>query len=71
MKKFLPLLQNRMVWTTAGALLAIVALPAFFVLVLKALGFVHGASLHKWLLDSELNVPRHGLWGGVGSGMGG
>jgi hypothetical protein len=71
MKKFWSLLQNRMVWTTAAALLTIVALPAIFILVLKALGFVHGASPHTWLLDSELNVPRHGLWGGAGSGLGG
>jgi hypothetical protein len=30
MKKFLPLLQNRMVWTTAGALLAIVVFAGVF-----------------------------------------
>ena len=71
MKKLWSLLQNRLVWTTGAALLAIVALPAIFILVLKALGFVHGASLHTWLLDSELNVPGHGLWGGVGSGTAG
>jgi hypothetical protein len=71
MKKLWSLLQNRMVWTTGAALLAIVALPAIFILVLKALGFVHGASLHKWLLDYELNVPGHGLWGSGGSGLAG
>jgi len=71
MKKLRSLLQNRLVWTTGAALLAIFALPAIFILVLKALGFVHGASLHTWLLDSELNVPGSGLWGGAGSGLAG
>jgi hypothetical protein len=83
MKKIWSLLQHRIVWTSCAALLVIVAVPAIVGLVLKALGLVHGASLHTWLLDSTTaNVPPHGVTasggaavgattGGKGSGKGG
>jgi hypothetical protein len=60
MKKIRSLLQHEIVWTSGVALLAIVAAPAIVVLVLKALGWVHGASLHTWLLDVGQNMGSDG-----------
>ena len=51
MKKIWSLLHQRIVWTIGAAVLAGVAVPAIVGLVLKALGLLHGASLHTWLLD--------------------
>jgi hypothetical protein len=68
MKKIWSLLQNRMVWTSGAALLAIVAAPAIVGLVLKALGWVHGASLHTWLLDVGQNMGSGGAAGSFGAG---
>jgi hypothetical protein len=68
MKKISSLLQNRMVWATGAALLAIVAAPAIVGLVLKALGWVHGASLHTWLLDVGQNMGSGGAAGSFGAG---
>ena len=52
MKKIWSLLHQRIVWMIGAALLAIAAVPAIVAPVLKALGLVHGASLHTWLLTS-------------------
>jgi hypothetical protein len=71
MKKIWSLLHLRIVWTIGAALLAIVAVPAILVLVLKALGLAHGASLHSWLLDVGQNMGPMGAAGGVGAGVGG
>jgi hypothetical protein len=49
------------------ALLAIVAVPAVVGLVLKALGLMHGASLHTWLLDVGQNMGSGGANGAFGS----
>jgi hypothetical protein len=71
MKKIWSLLHYRIVWTIGTALLAIVAVPAILVLVLKALGLAHGASLHSWLLDVGQNMGPMGAAGGAGAGVGG
>ena len=68
MKKIRSLLQHEIVWTSGVALLAIVAAPAIVVLVLKALGWVHGASLHTWLLDVGQNMGSDGAVGSFGAG---
>jgi hypothetical protein len=68
MKNIRSLLQNEIVWTSAAALLAIVAAPAIVGLVLKALGWVHGASLHMWLLDVGQNMGSGGAAGSFGAG---
>ena len=60
MKKIRSLLQHEIVWTSGVALLAIVAAPAIVVLVLKALGWVHGASLHTWLLERKREAEVRG-----------
>lgn len=76
MKKIWMLGHHRIVWTIGAALLAIVAVPAIVGLVLKALGLLHGASLHSWLLDVGHNVDGEGAIGGaiagaVGAAIGG
>lgn len=71
MKKIWSLLHHRIVWTIVAALLAIVAVPAIVGLVLKALGLVHGSSLHSWLLDAGQNVDGGGAAGSFGSAAGG
>jgi hypothetical protein len=60
MKRIRALLHHRIVRTTGAALLAIVAVPAIVGLVLKALGLLHGVSLHTWPLDVGHNVPPIG-----------
>jgi hypothetical protein len=60
--------HNRMVLAAAAVLLAIVAVPAIFALVLKALGLLHGPSLHTWLLDVGQNVGSSGARGAAGAG---
>lgn len=78
MKKLWALFQHRIVWTSGVALLAIVAVPAILILVLKALGLVHGTSLHTWLLDVGQGVDADAAAaaaaaaaaGGAGSGQG-
>jgi hypothetical protein len=67
MKKLWSLLQHRVVWTSGAALLVIVAAPAMVGLVLKALGLVHGASLHTWLFDVGQNMGADGAAGSLGS----
>jgi len=67
MKKLWSLLQNRIVWSSGAALLFIVAALAMLGLVLKALGLVHGASLHTWLLDVGQNMGAGGAAGSLGS----
>jgi hypothetical protein len=67
MKKLWSLFRRRIVWTSGAALLAIVAVPAIFVLVLKALGLVHSASLHTWLFDVGQNMGADGAAGSLGS----
>ena len=63
-----------MVWTISAALLAVVAVPAIVGLVLKALGLLHGASLHTWLLDVGGNVDGEGaiagFFGAVAAALG-
>jgi hypothetical protein len=54
----------------AAALLAGIAAPIIG-LVLKALGLIHGASLHTWLLDVGSNVDAGGATGAIGSGVSG
>jgi hypothetical protein len=71
MKKVWSLLHHRIVWTIGGALLAIVAVPAIVGLVLKALGLVHGTSLHTWLHDAGNNVDGGGAAGSAGAGAAG
>jgi len=51
-----------------AALLAMVVVPAMVALVLKALGLVHGASLHTWLHDVGQNVDWGGAAGSAGAG---
>jgi hypothetical protein len=68
MKKIWQLFDRRIVWTIGVALLAIAAVPALVDLVLKALGSVHGASLHTWLLDYSLNANGAGAAGAAGAG---
>jgi uncharacterized membrane protein YgcG len=68
MKKIWPLLHHRIVWAIGGALLAGVAAPVMVGLVLKALGLLHGASLHTWLLDVGQNVTPIGAAGGAAAG---
>jgi hypothetical protein len=70
MKKLCSHFQHRIVWTASAALLAMVAGPAVLVLVLKALGIVHGTSLHTWLLDVPLNVDGSGAAGAGGAAAG-
>jgi hypothetical protein len=67
MKKLWSLFQHRIAWTSGAALLAIVAVPAISVLVLKALGLVHSASLHTWLFDVGQNMGADGAAGSLGS----
>lgn len=71
MKKIWSLLHHRIVWMIGAALLAIAAVPAIVAPVLKALGLVHGASLHTWLFDVGQNVGPLGAAGGAGAGVGG
>jgi hypothetical protein len=56
------------VWAIGRALLAGIAVPVIVGLVLKALGLIHGASLHTWLLDTGRNVDASGFWGSLGAG---
>jgi hypothetical protein len=70
-KKIWSVLHHRIVWTIGAALLAIVAVPAIVSLVLKALGLVHGASLHTWLHDVGLNVSFSAAVGSLGAGVAG
>ncbi len=39
--------------------------------VLKALRFLHGASLHRWLLDVQQNLGAGGALGAIGAGAAG
>jgi hypothetical protein len=71
MKKIWSLLHHRVVWTMGAALLAIVAVPAIVGLVLKALGLVHGASLHAWLHEPGQNVSFSAAVGSLGAGAAG
>jgi hypothetical protein len=71
MKKIWSLLQHRIVWTSGAAMLAIAAVPVIVGLVLKALGLVHGASLHTWLLDVGQNMGSGGAAGSFGAGAAG
>lgn len=68
MKKIGLLLHHRIVGTIGAALLAGVAAPVLVGLVLKALGWLHGASLHTWLLDVGQNVTPIGAAGALGAG---
>ena len=67
MKKLWSPFLPRIVWTSGAALLAIVAVPAISVLVLKALGLVHSASLHACLFDVGQNMGADGAAGSLGS----
>jgi len=71
MKRFRCLLHHRTVRTIARALLAGVSLPVMVGLVLKALGLLHGASLHLWLLDVQQNLGFDGALGALGAGAAG
>jgi hypothetical protein len=69
MKKIRSLLHHSVLWSFAAALLAIIAVPAFFVaVVLKLLALAHGLSAHSWLLDVGQNVPLGGAAGGGPAG---
>ncbi len=70
-KKIWSVLHHRIVWMIGAALLAIVAVPAIVSLVLKALGLVHGASLHTWLHNVGLNVSFSAAVGSLGAGAAG
>jgi hypothetical protein len=67
MKKLRSLLQQRIVWTTARALLAFIAVAMIADFLLRALGFVQGASPHTWLLDVQQNLGSDGAAGALGS----
>ncbi len=67
MKKIWSLLHQRMVWTMGAAVLAGVAAQAVLGLVLRALGLLHGDSLHAWLLDVGHNMGPLGAAGGLGA----
>jgi len=71
MKKTWSFLNHRTAWMMAGAVLAVVAIPIAIDAVLKALGWIHGASLPTWLLDVGQNVPPIGAAGGLGAGAAG
>jgi hypothetical protein len=71
LKKFWRPLHHRIVWVIAGALLAVIAAPVIAGFVLKALGLIHGASLHTWLLDVSSNVNAGGASGALGAGASG
>ena len=59
--------HKRIVWTSGAALLLILAAPAMVSLIVKALGLVHSASLHTWLLDVGQNMGADGAAGSLGS----
>lgn len=63
-------LPHRIVWMIAAALLAGTAAPIIG-LALKALGLIHGASLHTWLLDVGSNVDAGGATGAIGAAASG
>jgi len=67
MKKIWSLLHQRIVWTIGAAVLAGVAAHPVLGLVLKALGWLHGDSLHAWLLDVGHNMGPLGAAGGLGA----
>jgi len=71
MKKIWTLSHHRMVWTTGAVMLAIAAVPALVGLVLKTLGFVHGTSLHTWMLDVGQNLGASGAVGAAGAAAAG
>ncbi len=67
MHKIWSLIYHRVVWTIGAAWLAGVAAQAMLGVVLKALGLLHGASLHTWLLDVGHNMGPLGAAGGLGA----
>ena len=71
MKEIWSSIHHRIVLKAAAIVLAIIAVPAILLLVLKALGLAHGASLHSWLLDVGQNMGPMGAAGGAGAGVGG
>ena len=66
----LAFLHRRLFWVIGGALLAGVSVLAVVAPVLKALGLIHGASLHSWLLDVGHHLTPLGAAGGAGAGAG-
>jgi hypothetical protein len=61
MREIDPLLHHRF----------LLAAPAISILVGKALGLLHGASLHTWLLDVQQNLGGSGASGAGGAGAAG
>ena len=70
MKKLRQFWRYRITQLIGGALLVGVVLPFIAGLVLKAFGFLHGTSLHSWLLDVGHHIPPLGAAGGTGAGAG-
>ncbi len=62
--------QRGIVYAIGGAVAAAIAAPVMVGLALKALGLLHGGSLHAWLQDVGHNLPPIGAAGGAGAGAG-
>src|ERR1700676_4676066 len=70
MKKLRQFWRYRITQLIGGALLVGAVLPFIAGLVLKVFGFLHGTSLHSWLLDVGHHIPPLGAAGGAGAGAG-
>jgi len=68
MKKLRQFWRYRITQLIGGALLVGAVLPFIAGLVLKVFGFLHGTSLHSWLLDVGHHIPPLGAAGGAGAG---